>query len=116
MVGHRQGRYRISASVRKLLLLSTHWRGVPRPRPEAVSREDGSPASGPRSHTMNIWRTTARQCSSTLEKDTPVSRAVERPGHILCRPVLGGHFPFFPLARASLGGGYCGCKIRQGRL
>ena len=26
----------------------------------------------------------------SLEKDTPVSRAVERPGHILCRPVLGG--------------------------
>src|SRR5713101_228742 len=25
-----------------------------------------------------------------LEKDTPVSRAVERTGHILCRPVLGG--------------------------
>ena len=24
------------------------------------------------------------------EKDTPVSRAVERTGHILCRPVLGG--------------------------
>jgi hypothetical protein len=31
MVGHRQGRYRISALVRKLLLLSTHWRNVPRP-------------------------------------------------------------------------------------
>ena len=26
----------------------------------------------------------------SLEKDTPVSRAVERTGHILCRPVLGG--------------------------
>jgi hypothetical protein len=26
MVGHRQGRYRISTLVRKLLLLSTHWR------------------------------------------------------------------------------------------
>ena len=25
----------------------------------------------------------------SLEKDTPVSRAVERTGHILCRPVLG---------------------------
>ena len=26
----------------------------------------------------------------SLEKDTPVSRATERTGHILCRPVLGG--------------------------
>jgi hypothetical protein len=26
----------------------------------------------------------------SLEKDTPVSRAVEWTGHILCRPVLGG--------------------------
>jgi len=26
----------------------------------------------------------------SLEKDTPVSRAVERTGHLLCRPVLGG--------------------------
>jgi len=26
----------------------------------------------------------------SLEKDTPVSRAAERTGHILCRPVLGG--------------------------
>ena len=26
----------------------------------------------------------------SLEKDTPVSRAVQRTGHILCRPVLGG--------------------------
>jgi transposase InsO family protein len=26
----------------------------------------------------------------SLEKDTPVLRAVERTGHILCRPVLGG--------------------------
>src|SRR6476659_1935867 len=26
----------------------------------------------------------------SLEKDTPVSRAVERTGHILCRPALGG--------------------------
>ncbi len=26
----------------------------------------------------------------SLEKDTPVSRAVERTGHIVCRPVLGG--------------------------
>src|ERR1700678_1223961 len=26
----------------------------------------------------------------TLEKDTPVSRAVDRAGHILCRPILGG--------------------------
>jgi len=26
----------------------------------------------------------------SLEKDTPVSRAVERTGHILCRPILGG--------------------------
>src|SRR5258705_13294942 len=26
----------------------------------------------------------------SLEKDPPVSRAVERPGHILCRPILGG--------------------------
>jgi len=25
----------------------------------------------------------------SLEKDTPVSRAVERTGHIVCRPVLG---------------------------
>jgi hypothetical protein len=31
MVGHRQGRYRISALVRKLLLLSTRWRNVPGP-------------------------------------------------------------------------------------
>jgi hypothetical protein len=30
MVGHRQGRYRISALVRKLLVLSTYWRNVPR--------------------------------------------------------------------------------------
>jgi hypothetical protein len=28
MVGDRQGRYRISALVRKLLLLSTHWFGI----------------------------------------------------------------------------------------
>jgi len=27
----------------------------------------------------------------SLEKDAPVSRAVERAGRILCRPVLGGH-------------------------
>jgi hypothetical protein len=26
----------------------------------------------------------------SLEKDSPVSRNVERAGHILCRPVLGG--------------------------
>jgi hypothetical protein len=26
----------------------------------------------------------------SLEKDAPVSRAVDRTGHILCRPVLGG--------------------------
>ena len=26
----------------------------------------------------------------SLEKDSPVSRAVERAGHIRCRPVLGG--------------------------
>jgi hypothetical protein len=26
----------------------------------------------------------------SLEKDTPVSRAVDRAGHILCRPTLGG--------------------------
>jgi hypothetical protein len=26
----------------------------------------------------------------TLEKDAPVSRAVDRAGHILCRPILGG--------------------------
>jgi hypothetical protein len=26
----------------------------------------------------------------SLDKDTPVSRAVERSGHILCRPILGG--------------------------
>jgi hypothetical protein len=25
-----------------------------------------------------------------LEKDAPVSRTIERAGHILCRPVLGG--------------------------
>ena len=31
VVGHRQGRYRISALVRKLLFLSTHWRNVPLP-------------------------------------------------------------------------------------
>jgi predicted ester cyclase len=31
MVSHRQGRYRISALVRKLLLLLTHWRNIPRP-------------------------------------------------------------------------------------
>src|SRR5258708_2720474 len=30
------------------------------------------------------------QTHLSLEKDTPVSRAVERTGHILCRPVLGG--------------------------
>jgi hypothetical protein len=29
----------------------------------------------------------------SLEKDTPVSRPVERTGHILCRPVLGGAAP-----------------------
>jgi transposase InsO family protein len=26
----------------------------------------------------------------SLEKDAPVSRAVDRAGHILCRPILGG--------------------------
>jgi hypothetical protein len=26
----------------------------------------------------------------SLEKDAPVSRSVERAGHILCRPILGG--------------------------
>ena len=26
----------------------------------------------------------------SLEKDAPVSRAVDRDGHILCRPILGG--------------------------
>jgi len=26
----------------------------------------------------------------SLEKDAPVSRAVELAGHILCRPILGG--------------------------
>ena len=26
----------------------------------------------------------------SLEKDAPVSRTIERAGHILCRPVLGG--------------------------
>jgi hypothetical protein len=26
----------------------------------------------------------------SLEKDAPISRAVDRTGHILCRPVLGG--------------------------
>jgi hypothetical protein len=32
-----------------------------------------------------------------LEKDTPVSRAVERTGHILCRLVLGGlHHQYRP--------------------
>ena len=26
----------------------------------------------------------------SLEKDAPISRAVDRAGHILCRPTLGG--------------------------
>jgi hypothetical protein len=26
----------------------------------------------------------------SLEKDAPVSRAIDRAGHILCRPTLGG--------------------------
>jgi hypothetical protein len=26
----------------------------------------------------------------SLEKDAPVSRAVDRTGHVLCRPILGG--------------------------
>ena len=26
----------------------------------------------------------------SLEKDAPVSRIIERTGHILCRPILGG--------------------------
>jgi hypothetical protein len=32
----------------------------------------------------------ARRCSVSLEKDAPVSRAVDRAGRILCRPILGG--------------------------
>src|SRR5438034_7849565 len=29
-------------------------------------------------------------CAFSLEKDAPASRAVERAGQILCRPILGG--------------------------
>jgi hypothetical protein len=31
-----------------------------------------------------------RGCEVSLEKDAPISRAVDRAGHILCRPILGG--------------------------
>ena len=37
---------------------------------------------------MNYYNETRTHLS--LEKDAPVSRAVDRAGHILCRPILGG--------------------------
>src|SRR5437879_1572333 len=46
-------------------------------------------------HLRRILRSYARYYNGTrthlsLEKDAPVSRAVDRAGHILCRPILGG--------------------------
>jgi hypothetical protein len=43
----------------------------------------------------------------SLEKDAPVSRAVDRAGHILCRPTLCGlhhHMPGFDLRQAQVPG------------
>jgi hypothetical protein len=38
----------------------------------------------------------------SLEKDAPVSRAVERAGQILCRPILGGlHHQYVRLRQAT---------------
>ena len=37
---------------------------------------------------MNYYNGTRTHLS--LEKDAPISRAVDRAGHILCRPILGG--------------------------
>jgi hypothetical protein len=43
----------------------------------------------------------------SLEKDAPISRAVELAGHILCRPILGGlhhqYAPGFDLRQAQEG-------------
>src|ERR1700732_5186495 len=63
-----------------------------------------SPNSANRKHqiTRHSWRTspplrpslsfryTRARTHLSLEKDAPVSRAVERAGQILCRPILGG--------------------------
>jgi transposase InsO family protein len=37
---------------------------------------------------LNYYNETRTHLS--LDKDAPVSRAVDRAGHILCRPILGG--------------------------
>ena len=52
-----------------------------------ADKEPREERSGGRSQTLlyNGART-----HLSLEKDAPVSRAVDRAGHILCRPILGG--------------------------
>jgi hypothetical protein len=43
--------------------------------------------------TMPVFKFSVQTGARThlsLEKDAPVSRAVDRAGHILCRPILGG--------------------------
>jgi hypothetical protein len=42
-------------------------------------------------HQLNVLRRQSpKRTHLSLEKDAPVSRAVDRAGHILCRSILGG--------------------------
>jgi hypothetical protein len=52
-------------------------------------RSDRIPRPSSRIESCSV-RACEQRVTVSLEKDAPVSRAVDRAGHILCRPILGG--------------------------